>query len=105
VKKVVILNMKRYFGIKVLVKTTQQEIDNYLNKFATEKDKKFGGGDGKKLFCKKLLQELSYLDKMHDDYPFYRHLDPNAWSNFIEDCLILACLDHFLSGRPLTVVK
>jgi hypothetical protein len=97
----IVLEMTAY-GIKTLVKTTQQKIDFYLKTFATEDDSKFCGGAGKQVFHQQLLQEMRYRDQQFDNSPMLRML-PQLWNDFIEDCVMFACLDHFLTDRALPV--
>jgi hypothetical protein len=101
-EKNIVLEMQRY-GINTLVQTTQAKIDFYLDLLAREDDEKIGGGDGKVKFHHRLLQELRFKDRYLEQDPLFRSFYPDLWGEFIEDCVIYACLDHFLTGQPLPI--
>lgn len=100
--KDIVLEMNKY-GINTLVQTTQFKIDFYLDLLATEDDAKIGGGVGKKKFTDMLVKELRMRDKAFDLNPSLRVDHPQLWDDFMEDCVILACLEHLLTSRPLPI--
>lgn len=101
-EKDIVLEMQRY-GINTLVQTTQANIDFYLDLLAREDDEKIGGGVGKVKFHELLLPQLRFKDRCFDQDPLFRSFNPRLWGEFIEDCVIYACLDHFLTGQPLPI--
>lgn len=89
------------FGINTVVITKHTRFDWYLNEYATQKDKKFGGGLGKKELLKRLEQLLPVEDKYFDLNPDQAVSTNQRWLDFCEDCIILATLSAFLKNKKI----
>ena len=89
------------FGINTVVGASQAKIDIYYNKFATEPDHLFGAGAGKTLFFQQLKQELIQLDKFFGKSLKNQVLHKQKWSDFMEDCVILAVLDSYINKTEI----
>lgn len=97
----VLLNMTK-LGLNTLVHTTKEEIDWYLNEFATQPDSRFGGV-GKKKFLEYLSQQLPLEDEYFSKYLVAQIVEPERWQDFMTDCVIYACFHFYLNHTLLPV--
>lgn len=97
------INMMAY-GIKTIVQASKKKIDWYMNEFATQPDKKFGGGIGKVA----LLNYLGQCISLEDDFFNQSHLsqieEPKRWQEYLDDCVAFACLHSFMNGAEVPQV-
>jgi len=96
----VFINMTQY-GITTLVGATQKKIKWYMKEYATQPDKKFGGGAGKKKLMTYTLQRIQQEDKYFNQSFILPALEQKRWQDFLEDCIIYATLYSFFNKVPV----
>lgn len=99
-KNTVYIDMN-YYGVTTLVGATQEKIDRYMNEYATQPDKSFGGGVGKKKLMKYMLQCIEQEDHYFNQSPILPALEQQRWLDFLEDCVIYSTLHSFLNKVPV----
>ena len=100
----VTIDMSKY-GLTTVVGTYKSRLDWYANEYATQPDRKFGGGAGKKVLMEHTYREILMQDKYFNNSSSMA--SPNAyvhWQNFLEDCIIYATLEAHFSGNPVPLV-
>ena len=92
------------FGIQMIVKTTQGEIEGFTEQFLLHADNGWGNGrDNSQLFADlkaKLLREDRYFNK----HPNRATKSNQRWADFCEGCVILAVLNQVVHGSPIMLV-
>jgi hypothetical protein len=98
------LNMMAY-GINTIVGTCRDEIDFYMNAYATQPDKRFGGGAGKVALLEHTKDCIEHEDAYFDAHPNAQVSENKRWREFLQDCVIYATLHSYLYGSPLPVMN
>ena len=94
------VNMTVY-GISVIVQASNEQFDGYMNEFAATPDAELCEGLGKAALLRNLEQSVFMEDDFFNEDGLHQLEYPNRWRNFLDDCLVYACLHSFMSGRPL----
>ena len=75
-----------------------KQIGWYMNEITTQPDSKFGGRVGKLI----LLQYLETYILMDDDFfnesPFHQIEYQARWQDYLDDCVVYACLHSYMHG-------
>lgn len=103
-KVIRVIDMKK-FGLNTLVKTNQAFIDECLDDFTKLPDKLFLKGRGKKAMAEFLGIQISLEDDFFNEDIHYPAEYPDRWQNFMDDCVIYACLSSFLSSDPIPFIE
>ncbi|MEI6834924.1 MAG: hypothetical protein WCL28_13120 [bacterium] len=90
-----------YYGITTVVGATQEKIDWYMNAYATQPDKRFGDGVGKKKLMIYTLKCIKHEDRYFNQSPVLPALEQQRWLDFLEDCIIFATLHSFFNKVPV----
>ena len=92
------------YGLATIVQTSQEKIDWYMNEFATQPDKKFGGGIGKDALLEYLGHSLMTEDDFFNELGFNQLEYPGRWQDYLDDCVVFACLHSYLNGIDLPIL-
>ena len=99
-EKAIYIDMTGY-GITTIVGATQEKIDWYMNAYATQPDKRFGDGVGKKKLMTYTLKCIQREDRYFNQSPVLPALEQQRWLDFLEDCIIFATLHSFFNKVPV----
>lgn len=92
------------YGLAVIVQTTREQILSCVHEFATQPDEKFGGGRGKDALLEYLGHSLMMEDDFFHESGFHQLEYPRRWQDYIDDCLVFACLHSYLNGIDLPIL-
>jgi hypothetical protein len=92
------------FGINTLVLTTHEEILQHIMIFDTSPDGAFMNGQGKLAFHSYLSRHLLEEDEFFESSLRFQKAFPQRWSQFMNGCVELAVLNHFLFNVPIEIL-
>lgn len=92
------------FGIKTVVLTQHESLDEIRDKFENDPDWTWCGGHGKKFMHQMLKKSL-----LAEDAYFDAHIDQavnsnQRWSDFMDDCVLYAVLDSVINEAPMMLI-
>jgi hypothetical protein len=92
------------FNIKTIVQTSKKRTNWFKHEFATQPDHRFGGGIGKRELLKFYETQLPEVDRFFEENNLNRLIYQEGWNDFLDDCVAMACLHHFLTNEPIEFV-
>jgi len=92
------------YGIATIVQTTREQILSYINEFATQPDAMFGSGRGKDALLEYLGHSLLMEDDFFNESGFHQLEYPGRWQDYLDDCVVFACLHSYLNGIDLPIL-
>ena len=92
------------YGLATIVQTTREQILSYIHEFATQPDEKFGGGLGKDALLEYLGHSLMMEDDFFSESGFHQLEYPGRWQDYLDDCVVFACLHSYLNGIDLPML-
>jgi hypothetical protein len=102
-KKYSVVNMTD-LEINALVFTPHEKLDDLFENFQKKSDVSWAEGRGKKYFYECLKDTLKKEDSFFTLNPAIADTDPIRWSNFMDDCIVLAVLDCILNNQPIKLM-
>ena len=90
--------------IDAVVFTSHENLDDLFENLSKKPDVSWGEGRGKKYFYECLKDALKKEDYFFSQNPAIADTDPIRWSNFMDDCLVLAVLNCIVNKQPIKLV-
>jgi len=96
--------LMQHLGIRAVVLTQQDRLEELREEFLTAPDQAWMDGDGKVALREHLAAELKAEDDYFDAFLLRATTDNPRWTNFMDTCVIYAVLCSVLDDEPLLLM-
>ncbi|TXG75790.1 hypothetical protein E6Q11_06650 [Candidatus Dojkabacteria bacterium] len=92
------------YGIDTVILTEHETIKDLVDDFQKSDDAKWLNGQGKKALYDLLMKNLKKENKYFNKKQQKQNTKNERWSNFCDDCVILAALGNVLYQKPIMLL-